>query len=236
MKNLKTSLLALAAFSVIALVLPYAAEAQVYGASNSSGSVSGASIVGTGGTTETLPTTTDTLAGLGTSQTFTGTETFSSTTIFNNVPTFNSAISMQAAGINTFGSVFGNTLTANPITQTVFFSATATQANAGINILSSASGRTIVPTGAVTIMVSGTAATATSVVLECQPSHRIFVTWPIANLVDRIPVGIYASSTTVLGSALNNGCNASDSIQLSVNANNLATTTQLFINLPYVVQ
>ena len=219
MKNLAHLLLA------AALLLSSAnAQAQVYGASNSSGSVSGASIVGTGGTTETLPATTDTLAGLGTTQTFTGGDTFTGT------------LATGTGGINTFGSVFGNTLSQNPLTQTIFFSATATQANAGVNILSSASGRTIIPTSGLTIMVSGTAATATSVVLECQPSHRVFVTWPIANLVDRIPVGIYASSTTVLGSALTNGCNASDSVQLSVNANNLATTTQLFINMPYVVQ
>lgn len=181
--------------------------------------------------------------------TFTSAATFSSASTFNNTVTFNSAetnngsitfnsgatLNSGITSIDTHYQTFGNSLLTNPIVQSTFQSFTTASANAGINILNSTAGRKIFPGPGLAIMVSGTAAGATSVILQCQPSHRAFVTWPIAQLVTNVPVGIYASSATVLGSALVNGCDAADSIFLSVNGT-LSTTSQLFVNLPYTVQ
>lgn len=166
------------------------------------------------------------------SQAFSGPTTFSNTTTFTSSPVFSSGPS----SIDTHYAVFGNSLLQNPLTQTVFESFLTASANAGTSvILNSAAGRTVFPGAGLSILVSGTAAGATSLNLECQSSHRVFVTWPIAELVNNIPVGIYASSATVLGSALTNGCNASDAVILSANGT-LSTTTQIFVNLPYTVQ
>lgn len=226
MKNLRKILITLA------LLAPVAALAQVPYNTGSAGSVtSGVSIVGTGGTTETLPATTDTLAGLATANTFTGVDTFNNSPVFNSGPTT----------LDSHYAVMGNSLLQNPVTQMVFESFLVGSVNNGVNVLNSSASRKIFVNGGVTLYVSGTAAGATSVNLECQPSARLIATWPIGTLINLTPVGIYASAssgvepTVVLGSALTTGCQASDSVLLSANGT-LSTTSQVFINLPYIVQ
>lgn len=149
---------------------------------------------------------------------------------------YNNAIAEPSGGLDTSGVPYSNSLQANPITLGTFSSYLTASANAGTAVvLASQAGRQAFPMGGLTIMASGTATGATSVSLECQPSHAIVATWPIAQLVDHVPVGIYASSTTVLGSALNQGCPVANALVLSANGT-LATTTWLGFNLPYMVQ
>lgn len=169
---------------------------------------------GTDGTTMTFPSTSDTVAGLGAANSFTGT-------------------------INTFGIVFSSPLGGNPVTQQRFISFTAASVSAGTtNVFTSAASRRIFP-GNGTIMVSGTASGATNVVVECSPSGNVITTIPIAALVDGRPITFDYSSSASAASATPSkamvaGCSAADNIIIS--GPSLATTTQVFLNLPYVVQ
>ncbi len=221
MKNLKKWLIALA------LLLPAVAQAQIYGAVNSSGSVSGASIVGTGGTTETLPTTTDTLAGLGQNQTFTGTNTFSG------------AITPTGT-IATQGLVFSNALGGNPITFTRFISMSLASVNAGTTILASASGRTVFPGNFMIMGLNGAAAGATSVIVECTDAATVLSSYAIAALPANLPQ-LALSSNTVnnrfisSGQNLITGCPAGQGVMVST-LGTLTGPTSLLINLPYTVQ
>jgi len=217
MKNLKNWLIALTLS-----LLPVTAYAQIYGAANNAGSVtSGVSIVGTAGTTETLPTTTDTLAGLATSQTFTGADGFS-------------------GGINTNAQAFSITQSKNPLMLSNYTDIPVASVNnvptAGYQFVSGITGRTIYPMG-LTVMVSGTASAATSVKILCG-SGKLLATFPIASLITSVPISPYSSGpgAVVAGSALGNGCPSGDGVYASNVGTNLATTTDFYVNLLYTLQ
>lgn len=101
-------------------------------------------------------------------------------------------------------------------------------------LIASSAGRQIIPTGALTIMASGTAGTATGVALECSDG-TLLASWPIAALVNNAPVGVYVSATAPgLGTALTKGCAAGTALLISNVGTNLTTTTHLYVNLPYI--
>lgn len=206
----------LAAFLIA--TIPMAAIAQVT-YSGSTGSVSGASIVGTGGTTETLPTTTDTLAGLATSQTFTGTNGF--------------------GRINTQTQGFTATMPGNPLMLGTFQDLPVASVNAanGQIFVSGTTGRTIYPLQ-LSLMVSGTASVATSLKVVCSPSGKLVATFPIASLISSVPISPFSSGpgAIIAGPALVNGCISGDSLYVSNVGTNLAVTTDIYPALLYTVQ
>ncbi len=106
-------------------------------------------------------------------------------------------------------------------------------------IIASSAGRIIYPGGGLTIMASGTAATATALALECSDGTLI-ASWPIADLVSLKPIGIglYNSTngTITTGAGLGRGCPASTAVVLSNVGTNITTTTNVFTNIPYTVQ
>lgn len=114
----------------------------------------------------------------------------------------------------------------------------------GYTFLPGVPGRTITPTG-LTVMASGTAAGATAVFFQCT-SGNILGSFPIAALVTQTPVTPFSSTGTGAPSAsctpaskclaFAQGCAAGDGVLVSVNGSALTTTTNLFVNMPFIVQ
>lgn len=229
MKNLKNYLIALAF-----LLHSASAQAQVYGPTSASGSVSGASIVGTGGTTETLPTTSDTLAGLAATQTLTN------KTYTNPIVTGTFTGSGMPLGVP------GASFTANPLMQMGFYDVLVGSANTPTanNLIASATSRQIIPLGAgISIMALGTGAGATGVAIVCTgvPGTTTFgntiVSVPVAALVSNVAVTPYmVASAVTYGSAINRGCPVGQGVMVSTIGSALTTTTDLFVQFPYIVQ
>ncbi len=147
-----------------------------------------------------------------------------------------------SGGINTSGVTFSTALTGNPLVQQNYTDVTVSTSLTSASmttLIASTAGRTIIPNGALTIMVSGTAATATALALECSDG-RLIASWPIADLVDQVPMGIglYIStkSTITLGAGLTKGCAASTALMLSNVGTNIGTTTHVYTNIPYTLQ
>lgn len=172
----------------------------------------------------TIPSVTDTAALLGTNQAFTATETFSGSVALTGT-------------VATQGQVFTTVQAGNPLMQDTVQNIPVASVNqaGGQVLIQSVSGRTIYPSAGLTLLVSGTAATATSEKIVCLPSGRLVATFNIAQLVNSIPVGPMSASV-VAGPALNEGCQINDDLVLSNVGSNLATTTNLFPNIPYVMQ
>lgn len=151
--------------------------------------------------------------------------------------TYTGAMSVPSAGIDNSTVAYSNSLVGNPGMQERFVSFTAAQVSAGINVLNSATGRTIHP-GVFTLMVSGSASGATNVVVECSPSGNQIASFPVSGLKDGRPVGpqwtsASTASPTVAKAAVA-GCSSADAVMIS--APGLATTTQVFVTMPYTVQ
>lgn len=136
------------------------------------------------------------------------------------------------------------TLTGNPLMQVRLANINAASADANSDLatsgilLTSVSGKAIIPNGGLTVMASGTAGGATSVSLKCS-SGRIIVTWPVALLVDQVPSTPFqstASSTSVRGAGLTRGCGLNESVYLSATGAGLTTVTNFMVSLPYTVQ
>jgi len=127
----------------------------------------------------------------------------------------------------------------NPLVQSNFTDILTASVNAhnGYMFLSGVTGRTIYPTG-LTLMVKGTASAATSEKVLCVPSGNLLATFPIATLVDSKAVTPFSSVTgsPVPGPAMAYGCQSGDGIAISNVGTNLATTTDIYVNMPYVVQ
>lgn len=136
------------------------------------------------------------------------------------------------------GPTFSTALTGNPLLQDNYTDTTVSTgltSAAMTTILASTAGRSIYPGGGLTIMVSGTAATATSLALECSDGTLI-ASWPIALLTDLNPVGPYASTAVTRGAGLGRGCAASTALMLSNVGTNITTTTHVYTNIPHVAQ
>jgi hypothetical protein len=142
------------------------------------------------------------------------------------------------SAVNSGGPTFSPSLTGNPLIQenyTDVLVSTSLTSAAMTPILASAAGTTIYPND-VTIMVSGTAATATALALECSDG-TLLASWPIAELVNNVPVGLYVSSAgPTLGTALGKGCPASTALMLSNVGTNITTTTHVYTNVQYTTQ
>jgi len=133
------------------------------------------------------------------------------------------------------GPTFSTALTGNPLQQVTYQNVTTASANATTPVLASASGRAITVGAGLTVMASGTASGATAVVLKCSGGNLI-ATFPIATLVDQVPVGPFASAGVITrGAALTKGCPSGEAVLVS-STGTLATTTNVFVNLPYTVQ
>ncbi len=142
------------------------------------------------------------------------------------------------------GVVFSTGTTANPLVQTteVDLPVAAVSSSVGTGggvIIASAAGRKIYPLG-FSIMVSGTAAGATSIQIGCSDLTTKIATVPIANLVSLVPVGTYMASAStsqiVYGAALVTGCPSGAGVVASAVGNALTTTTDVFISMPYTIQ
>jgi len=164
--------------------------------------------------------------------------------VATSVPT-NAAVWTQDIGNGVIGTptqlqTFSPVQTANPLMQIVEKDIPIASVNAanGYTFLSGVSGRTIYPVGAgMTVMASGTAAGATSVKILCATSGRLLATFNIAALVTLVPAAPFVSSAnTTPGPALTQGCTSGEGIAASNVGSTLTATTDLFVNMPYVVQ
>lgn len=158
------------------------------------------------------------------------------------------AMTEPTGGADTSGTIFSTTLQQNPLEQvshtTAFVSTTGVNLNntTYYTILASQSGRTIYPLINTTIMVSGTAATATSIVLECSGTNSaggtVIATWPISALVTNVPVPAFTSPalSVTSGTPMVNGCPSGQGIFMSVVGSQITTTDYVYLNLPYAIQ
>jgi hypothetical protein len=145
------------------------------------------------------------------------------------------------SAVDVGGPTYSTALTGNPFTQASYKDltvATDLVSTAMTTIIASTAGTTIYPRD-VSIMVSGTAATATALALECSDGTLI-ASWPVADLVDRLPIGtaLYLStqSTITTGPALVKGCPASTAVMLSNAGTLITTTSHVYTNVEYVTQ
>jgi len=148
-------------------------------------------------------------------------------------------MSEPVAGVDTSPAIFSTTPQQNPLQMTTFQDITAASANAGQVLLSGQSGRVIKMVGAPMVMVSGTAAGATSVQIMCTTGSgngKLLATYPIAMLTTLVPV-FYSGggSAVVLGSAASRGCSSGEGVYVSNNGT-LTTTTDIYVSFPYTVQ
>lgn len=139
------------------------------------------------------------------------------------------------------------TTATNPLVQTAYVDVaglgnftSSIQNSGGYVFLQGVSGRKIVPTGTFTMYASGTTATATAIQVACQTSTNSLAKFPIGMLATGSVVSPFSSTGgtagPTLGSALTTGCAASDGIILTYTGSAPTTTTDYFINFPYVVQ
>jgi hypothetical protein len=143
---------------------------------------------------------------------------------------------LNTAATTPQGTVFSTAMTGNPLvldnyTDTPVASLTSATMT---TIIASTAGRTIYPVN-VTLMVSGTAATATALALECSDGTLI-ANWPIALLLTNNPQGAYSSTVVTRGTALGKGCPASTAVMLSNVGTNITTTTHVYTNVLETVQ
>lgn len=148
----------------------------------------------------------------------------------------NSALSLPVAPLSTQGITFSISSASNPlllVTSQDIPTASVNAAGGGYGFVAGTSGRTIFPS-AITVMVSGTASAATSLKVVCEPSGMLLATLPVGVLVTNAPVNPFVSGTA--GQALARGCASGDGVFVSTVGTNLATTTDVFVNMPYTVQ
>lgn len=156
--------------------------------------------------------------------------------------TYPGALSVPTSGVDTSGVSFSSSIQGNPLVQysrsdvPTDVLVSGLTSSAMTTLIASETGRSIYPLDAITIMASGTAATATGVALECSGGTFI-ASWPIAALVNNVPVGLYTSGTVnALGSPFANGCPSGQALMVSNVGANLTTTTHLYVNAAYSVQ
>lgn len=148
--------------------------------------------------------------------------------------TYPGAIAEPATGVDTSGTPFSASLQGNPLQLHHYDDVTLAQINSVKTVITGATNRTVYP-GNLIVMASGSAAGATSISLKCSVSGTVIATFPIAQLVNNVPVTAFTSGATP-GQALAKGCSSGDGIITSIAGSALTTTTDLYINLPYTVQ
>lgn len=142
----------------------------------------------------------------------------------------------QAGAIVPFNTV----ISSNPLVEGTFenFAVASVNAAGGATVLSGVTGRTLYPSGTLSVEVTGgNASAATSVKIVCLPSGTLVATFPIAGLISAVPVSPFSSTGAIAaGPAITQGCSSGDSIAASTVGTALATSTNFLINMPYVVQ
>lgn len=141
----------------------------------------------------------------------------------------------------TSDQAYSTAITGNPLLQHNYANtlvSTSLSSTALTTLIASTAGRTI-HVADVSIMVSGTAASATALAVECGDGTLI-AQWPIADLVSLKPIGtgLYLStlSTITTGAGLGSGCPASYGVYLSNVGTKITTTTNVYTNVLYSVQ
>lgn len=150
------------------------------------------------------------------------------------------SISPAPTAFDSSSVAFSTAQTGNPLLQMTskhLVVSTDLTSTATTTILASAAGKTLY-FGQPTIMVSGTAAGATAIALECSDGTLV-ASWPIADLVSLVPMGvaIHVSTQSAItkGAGLIN-CPASTALVLSNVGANITTTTDIYVNVPYTVR
>lgn len=154
-------------------------------------------------------------------------------------------ISGPQATINTQGITFSNAANGNPLMldfyQDIAVSTNTTVNNSttrGLQFLTAQTSRTIYP-GIPVVTVSGTASAATNLTILCSPSARVVATYVVSNLISTVPNFPISAGTgqgNSVGVAMASGCASGDGVNISTGGSALATTTDVFINMPYTVQ
>jgi hypothetical protein len=138
--------------------------------------------------------------------------------------------------LNTSAATFSTATTGNPLVQSNLRDLTEFSSTAMTVLIASAAGKSIYPLGGLSIMASGTAATATAIALECSDGTLI-ASFPIAGLIHNVPVSPFSSTGAIVtGPGLTKGCAAGTAVMLSNVGTVITTTTHLYVNTPYVVQ
>lgn len=147
--------------------------------------------------------------------------------------------------VNTQGINFSTAANGNPLLLTTYqdipVSTNTTVNNSttrGYQFLTAQTSRTIYP-GIPVVTVSGTASAATNLTILCSPSARVVATYVVSNLISTVPNYPISAGTgqgNSSGVAMASGCAAGDGVNISTGGSALATTTDVFINMPYTVQ
>lgn len=151
---------------------------------------------------------------------------------------YSGAASIPSTGTDTSQTTYSTSIQGNPLMQTNYTDtlvSTSLSSAAMTTLIASEAGRTIHPRH-MTIMVSGTAATASGLAIECGDG-TLLASWPAAELVSLVPVGLYVSTGgPALGKGLGSGCPASYGVYLSNVGPLLTTSTHVYTNVDYSVQ
>jgi hypothetical protein len=151
---------------------------------------------------------------------------------------YSGAMTVPTSGIDTSGVTFSTSIQGNPLMQDS--RASTLVSTAGLNstgttmLIASEAGRTIYP-ASVTIMASGTGATATGLAIECSDGTLI-ASWPVALLTNLNPINSYSSTAVARGSALARGCPVATAVVLSNVGTNITTTTYVDTQVLYTNQ
>lgn len=148
-------------------------------------------------------------------------------------------LSTRSAIIDPSGNAFATTTTGNPLMQMTVQQIPVASVNAsgGYALISGVTGRRVYPAG-LTVMASGTAASATRLMVVCSGGN-VIASIPIAHLVDRIAVTPFASvlgTYTLTSTGFARGCASGESVLVSNVGSNMTTTTDIFVNMPYSMQ
>lgn len=190
-------------------------------------------LAGTDGTTMTFPATSDTVAGLGTAQTFTAGQTFTGANTYGAASTFNAKTSTTAVDIN---PPFDSRILGNPVMKLTYGTCTIASINAKTCvILAGVTGRTI-SVEYFDVVSAGTPATCTGVLLEDNNGTPVVVaTMNVAQLgsgVHDIPL----TAGIGVGFGAGTGLTQAKGLQLDVNGSSCITATAMTYAVTYTVQ
>ena len=140
--------------------------------------------------------------------------------------------------VNPSATVYSTALTGNPLTQGFYKDLTVSTdivSTALTTLIGSTAGKSI-HVHDLKIMVSGTAATATALAIECSDG-TLLASWPIADLVTLVPMGtgIHVSTQAAVtkGAGLGTGCPASTTLALSNVGGLITSTTHVYVQGVY---
>lgn len=147
-----------------------------------------------------------------------------------------SSVFSNNGGTATQGTAFSTVETGNPLLLQTVVNVPVASVNAvgGYTFISGVTGRKVYP-GIPTVMVSGTAASATRLLIECTGGN-VLASIPIAYLVTNVPVTPFSSTINTAGVGITQGCATGDGVFVSNVGSSMTTTTNVYINLPYTIQ